>query len=106
MKTILLRFLVLLLFVPVFEFPATSQSNTSDALISGTLVDASGGAVSEVVVTATAEGQTGAPALSTSSKADGLAGHSCRPLSREVCAIAIQVSGASCRTALRRNTHA
>jgi vitamin B12 transporter len=71
MKTILLRLLVLLLFVPVFEFPATAQNNTSDSSISGTLVDASGGAVSDVEVTATTEGQAGAPVVSTNSKVDG-----------------------------------
>ena len=71
MKTILLRFSVLLLFVPLLEFPATSQNNISDASIFGTLVDASGGAVSEVEVTAALEGQTGAPVASASSKVDG-----------------------------------
>jgi vitamin B12 transporter len=79
MKTIVLRLAVLLLVVAVVDFPSqgrvnspsSKSSDSPDALISGTLLDATGAAVSDVSVTATAEGQPGVIVGSTTSKADG-----------------------------------
>ena len=66
MKTIFLRLSVLLLVVLAFDSPSTAQSNSAarsdsaDASISGVLEDTSGGALADVAITATVEGQTGA----------------------------------------------
>jgi vitamin B12 transporter len=71
MKSPGLRFSVLLLFVLVCESSSQAQSKSPDTVISGTLVDSSGGAVGDVAVTAAAEGQPNAMAGSATSKADG-----------------------------------
>jgi vitamin B12 transporter len=68
----LLRFCFLLL---VFlscktSLLAQTQNSANDA-ISGTIVDAAGGAIGGVVVTVTTEGETGRVAASATSKADG-----------------------------------
>ncbi|MDP9340400.1 MAG: TonB-dependent receptor [Acidobacteriota bacterium] len=71
MKKNFLRLSVLLLFVLAFSFPSIAQNNSAEASISGVLVDASGGAVADVEVTATIDGQAGKPAASAISKSDG-----------------------------------
>ena len=70
MKTIFLRLLLPLLFVLLFSFPSMAQSNSAAASISGVLLDSSGGAVADVAIIATMEGQTGSP-VSAKSNVDG-----------------------------------
>ncbi|MEQ1472600.1 MAG: TonB-dependent receptor [Candidatus Acidiferrum sp.] len=70
MKTIFLRLLLPLLLVLLFSFPSMAQSNSAAASISGVLLDSSGGAVADVAITATMEGQTGSP-VSAKSNVDG-----------------------------------
>jgi len=67
----LLQFFILLLVFLSCKTSLLAQNNSGDAAISGTIVDATGGAVGGVVVTATPEGQTGQVAASATSKADG-----------------------------------
>jgi vitamin B12 transporter len=67
----LLRFFILLLVFLSCKTSSLAQNNSRDAAISGTIVDASGGAIGGVAVTATLEGQAGRIAGSASSKADG-----------------------------------
>src|ERR1700688_2200623 len=67
----LLRVFILLLVFLSCKTSLLAQNNSGDAAISGTIVDATGGAIGGVVVTATLEGQTGQVAASASSKADG-----------------------------------
>ena len=66
-----LRFFILLLVFLSCKTSSLAQNNSGDAAISGTIVDATGGAVGGVVVTATPEGQAGQVVASASSKADG-----------------------------------
>jgi len=67
----LLRFFILLLVFLNCKTSSLAQNNSGDAAISGTIVDAAGGAIGGVVVTATPEGQARPIAASASSKADG-----------------------------------
>src|SRR6202051_4747590 len=67
----LLRFFILLLVFLSCKTSSLAQNNSGDAAISGTIVDATGGAIGGVVVTATPEGQAGPIAGSASAKADG-----------------------------------
>jgi vitamin B12 transporter len=68
----LLRFCFLLLVFPSCKTPLLAQTpNSANDAISGTIVDATGGAIGGVVVTATTEGETGRVAASATSKADG-----------------------------------
>src|ERR1700692_3859175 len=67
----LLRFFILLLVFLSCKTSSLAQNNSGDAAISGTIVDATGGAIGGVVVTANPEGQTGQVAASASSKVDG-----------------------------------
>ena len=67
----LLRFFILLLVFLSCKTSALAQNNSVDAAISGAIVDATGGAVGGVVVTATPEGQAGQAVASANSKADG-----------------------------------
>ncbi|MDQ1407538.1 MAG: vitamin transporter, partial [Acidobacteriaceae bacterium] len=67
----LLRFFILLLVFLNCKTSSLAQNNSGDAAISGTIVDASGGAVGGVAVTATLEGEAGRIAASATSKADG-----------------------------------
>jgi len=65
------RFSVLVLFILLFCYSSPAQTKTQDAVLSGTIVDTSGGAIGGVIVTAMAEGQTGASAATATSRADG-----------------------------------
>jgi vitamin B12 transporter len=65
------RFVILLLVFLSCKTSSLAQNNSGAAAISGTVVDATGGAIGGVVVTATLEGQAGPIAASASSKADG-----------------------------------
>src|SRR6202166_1060450 len=67
----LLRFFILLLVFLSCKTSSLAQNNSGDAAISGTIVDATGGAIGGVAVTATLEGQAGPIVASASSKADG-----------------------------------
>ena len=67
----LLRFFILLLVFLNGKTSSLAQNNSGDAAISGTIVDATGGAIGGVVVTASPEGPAGPIAASASSKADG-----------------------------------
>src|SRR6202045_2552456 len=67
----LLRFFILLLVFLNGKTFSLAQNNSGDAAISGTIVDATGGAIGGVVVTASPEGPAGPIAASASSKADG-----------------------------------
>src|ERR1700681_2042928 len=66
----LLRFLVLLLVFLSCKTSSLAQNNSGDAAISGTIVDATGGVIGGVGVTATPEGQAGRVVASATSKAD------------------------------------
>ena len=66
-----LRFAVLLLAVLFFQSFSVAQNNSSDATLSGILMDSSGGAIEGVVVSAAVEGQAGAAVVTVNSKADG-----------------------------------
>jgi vitamin B12 transporter len=66
-----LRFFILLLVFLSCKTSSLAQKNSGDAAISGTIVDATGGAIGGVIVTASLEGQTGQVAASATSKADG-----------------------------------
>jgi vitamin B12 transporter len=66
-----LRFFILLLVFLSCETSSLAQNKSADAAISGMIVDATGGAIGGVVVTATAEGGTRGVAASATSKADG-----------------------------------
>ena len=65
------RFSVLVSFAVLFCCSSPAQTKTQEATLSGTIVDASGGAIAKAIVTATAEGQNGAPAVTSRSRADG-----------------------------------
>jgi vitamin B12 transporter len=67
----LLRFFILLLVFPNCKTSSLAQNNSGDAAISGKFVDATGGVIGGVVVTATSEGLAGQVAASATSKADG-----------------------------------
>ena len=67
----LLRFFILLLVFLSCKTSSLAQNNSGNAVISGTIVDSTGGAIGGVAVTATLEGQAGPIAASASSKADG-----------------------------------
>jgi vitamin B12 transporter len=72
MKTTFLRSAFLaLFFLAVSVFPLQAQSNSSDAHLSGTLQDASGGGVAGVRVTAQIEGAAGAQVWTATSTTDG-----------------------------------
>jgi len=66
-----LQFFVLLFVFLSCKNSSLAQNNSADAAISGTIVDATGGAIGGVVVTVTLEGENGRVAASTTSKADG-----------------------------------
>jgi len=66
-----LRFAVLLLAVLFFQSFSVAQNNSSDATLSGILMDSSGGAIEGVVVSAVVEGPAGAAVVTVNSKADG-----------------------------------
>jgi len=66
----LLRFSILLLVFLSCKTSSQAQSKSVDAAVSGTIVDATGGAIGGAVVTATLE-ETGRVAATTTSKADG-----------------------------------
>jgi vitamin B12 transporter len=66
-----LRFFILLLVFLSYKTSSLAQSNSGDAAITGTIVDASGGAVGGVVVTAIRDEHTGVVAASATSKVDG-----------------------------------
>jgi len=66
-----LRFFILLFVFLSCTTSSLAQNNSADAAISGTIVDATGGAIGGVLATATREGETGRVAASATSKADG-----------------------------------
>jgi vitamin B12 transporter len=66
----LLRFSILLLVLLSYKTSSPAQNKSGDAAISGTIVDATGGAISGVMVTATFE-ENRKVAASVTSKADG-----------------------------------
>jgi vitamin B12 transporter len=66
-----LRFFILLLVLLSCKTSSLAQNKSADAAISGAIVDATGGAIGGVVVTATREGETGRVAASATSKPDG-----------------------------------
>jgi vitamin B12 transporter len=67
----LLRFFILLLVFLSCKTSSLAQNKSADAAISGAIVDATGGAIGGVVVTATSEGETRRVAGSVTSKTDG-----------------------------------
>ena len=73
MKPSFLRLAVLLVFVLAFKSLSIGQtnSNSSDASLSGTLMDATGGAIAGVIVTLASDDQAGVPVRSATSKTDG-----------------------------------
>jgi len=66
-----LRFFILLFVFLSCKTSSLAQNSSADAAISGTIVDATGGAIGGVLATATREGETGRVAASATSKADG-----------------------------------
>ena len=71
MKPAVLRFAFLALFFLLVLHTSQAQEHSSDAHISGTLLDSSGAGVGRVQITARLDGDAKAPAFKTVSSDDG-----------------------------------